>query len=227
MQKRDALDALLIEIANGPVTYLTVRNVPTQNSHMDERFGLFMIIALGEAVVAVAAGVAETPWGWQSVLTGIGGFLIAVSLWWMYFERANESTINQALRGGRAALLRSFFYGYSHVLAFMGIAATSVGIQIAIEATADHVFTAEAQTILCGGIAIFLIGVTTLQWASPQSLPQRTIAIRLSLALCLLCFIFLGTRLPAVAVVLTLGAVLISLNWIDETADVNIRPVAK
>ncbi|MEO1354130.1 MAG: low temperature requirement protein A, partial [Cyanobacteria bacterium J06635_15] len=99
--------ALLIEISNGPITYLTIRNVPTQKSHMDERFGLFVIIVLGEAIIAVTTGVAQTNWQWQSVLTGMGGFVTAVSLWWMYFERADESVINWALRGGRLALLRS------------------------------------------------------------------------------------------------------------------------
>ncbi|MGC1308579.1 MAG: low temperature requirement protein A [Phormidesmis sp.] len=207
--------ALLVEIGNGPITYLTIRNVPTHNSHMDERFGLFMIIALGEAIVAVAAGVSETNWDWQSVLTGAGGFLIAVNLWWTYFERVNESTINQALRGGKMALLRSFLYGYSHVLAFMGIAATSVGIQVAIESANGHAFSAEVRAVLCGGIAIFLIGVTTLQWASPGSLPQRVIRLRLGLALSSFAFIAGGANLSPAIVVLSLGAALIALNWLD------------
>lgn len=164
--------ALLIEISNGPITYLTIRTVPTQKSHMDERFGLFVIIVLGEAIVAIATGVAQTEWQWGNMLTGLGGFLTAVGLWWMYFERADDSVINWALRGGRVALLRSYIYGYSHLLAFMGIVATGVGIQSAIEAASGQAFTAEARTIFCGGVAIFLIGVTALQWASPSCLPK-------------------------------------------------------
>ena len=207
--------ALFIEIGTGPITYLTVRDVPTQNSHMDERFGLFMIIVLGEAIVAVAAGVSETSWGWQSILMGTGGFLIAANFWWMYFERAEESAINQALRGGKRALLRSFLYGYSHVLAFMGIAATSVGIQVAIESAADHAFTPEARTILGGGIALFLIGVTALQWASPGSLPQRVVVLRSGLALLALCLIPLETLFSPVVMVLLLGTALALINGID------------
>ena len=150
--------ALLIEISNGPITYLTIRHVPTQESHMDERFGLFVIIVLGEAIIAVATGVNETNWQWQSALTGACGFLTAVSLWWMYFERSDESTINQALRGDKWALFRSYIYGYSHVFVFMGIVATGVGIQFAIESFSGEAFTAELRTILCGGIAVFFIG---------------------------------------------------------------------
>ena len=206
--------ALLIEIGNGPITYLSVRNVPAQNSHMDERFGLFTIIVLGEAIVAVAAGVAGTAWEWQSVLSGASGFLIAVSFWWMYFERADESAINQALKGGKMALLRSYIYGYSHVFAFMGIAMTGVGIQVAIETTADSTFSFESSTILCGGVAIFLVGVTLLQWASPGSLPQRAILLRICLTGLSLCMI-LATTISPVGLVLLLGVALVGLNWMD------------
>lgn len=206
--------ALLIEISNGPITYLTIRHVPTQKSHMDERFGLFVIIVLGEAIIAVASGVSETDWQWRSVLTAMAGFLTAVSLWWMYFERADESTINQALRGGKMALFRSYIYGYSHVLAFMGIVATGVGIQFAIEAAAVEPFIAEMRTVLCGGIATFLVGVTTLQWASPNSLPARVILARSLLAILSLCLIPI-TLLSPVVIVGLLSLLILSLNKFD------------
>ena len=206
--------ALLIEVSNGPITYLTIRKVPTQKSHMDERFGLFVIIVLGEAIIAVATGVSETTWQWQSALTGVGGFLTAVSLWWMYFERADESTINQALRGGKLALLRSYLYGYSHILAFMGIVATGVGIQFAIEAVSSGDFGAEARTVLCGGVAIFLVGVTALQWATPQSLPRGVVGARLLLAALALSMIPLGVSPLEIVLVLSLS--LVSLNRFDN-----------
>ncbi len=207
--------ALLIEVSNGPITYLTIRNVPQQKSHMDERFGLFVIIVLGEAIIAVASGVAETNWRWGSVLTATGGFLTAVSLWWMYFERADESTINQALQGGKRALLRSYIYGYSHVLAFIGIVATGVGVQFAIEAATGEPFIAEMRTVLCGGIAVFLAGVTTLQWASPNSLPKRVMGVRSLLAIFSLCLVPLGSILSPLAVVILLSLLLIALNKLD------------
>lgn len=192
--------ALLIEICNGPITYLTIRSVPTQASHMDERFGLFVIIVLGEAIIAVATGVAGTDWQWNTTLTGIGGFITAVSLWWTYFERADESVINQALRGGKAALLRSYIYGYSHVLVFMGIVSTGIGIQLAIEAAAGEPFIPQARAVLFGGTAVFLLGVSIVQWASPRSLPGPVIATRLLLALAFIVLTGLsGFLLPSVS----------------------------
>lgn len=204
--------ALAIEISNGPITYLTIKQVPTQKSHMDERFGLFVIIVLGEAIVAVATGVAETQWQWNSILTGTSGFIAAVGLWWMYFERADESTINWALRGGRLALLRSFIYGYSHLLAFMGIVATGVGVQFAIEAASSGNWGIEVRTVLCGGLAIFLLGVTALQWAAPACLPRRVVVMRSLLALLSLSLIPLTTNMAPFVTVLILSLSLVALN---------------
>ncbi|MEM8542622.1 MAG: low temperature requirement protein A [Cyanobacteria bacterium P01_H01_bin.119] len=208
--------ALLIEISNGPITYLTIRNVPRQKSHMDERFGLFVIIVLGEAMIAVATGVSETDWQWESALIGAAGFLTAISLWWMYFERSGESIIDWALRGGRQALLRSYIYGYSHILVFMGIVATGVGIQFAIESVASGQFPIEVRVVLCGGVAVFLIGVTFLQWATPQSLPKRVITARLLLAAIALGLIPLGAVVSPVAIVIIIGVSLTALNRLDR-----------
>ena len=171
--------ALLIEITTGPITYATIRSVPRQVSHMDERFGLFVIIVLGEAIIAVASGVADLQWQRQEILTAIAGFIAAVSLWWMYFERADDSVIYSALRGDRRALMRSYVYGYSHVLVFMGIVAMGVGIQAAIEAAAAATSLSLAtRVVLSGGASLFLLGLTLVQWAAPRSLPDRVIVMR-------------------------------------------------
>ncbi|MEM6868030.1 MAG: low temperature requirement protein A [Cyanobacteria bacterium P01_C01_bin.121] len=213
--------ALFIEISNGPITYLTIKNVPQQQSHMDERFGLFVIIVLGEAIIAVASGVADTAWQWRNVLTALGGFMTAVSLWWMYFERSEESMINQALRGGKMALLRSYVYGYSHLFTFMGIVATGVGIQFAIEAASGDVFSWPMRTALCGGVAVFLSGTTILQWASPSCLPRRAIMMRIIVVAISLSLLPLGELLPPFAIVCLLACLLVGVNKYDGV------PIAK
>lgn len=203
--------ALFIEISNGPITYVTIRSVPAQVSHMDERFGLFVIIVLGEAIVAVATGVADTQWQWRATLTGLGGFIIAVNLWRMYFECADSSVINSALRGNKRALLRSYVYGYSHFFVFAGIVAAGVGIQSAIEATVEGSLTIEARAVLCGGLAVFLLGLSAVQWAAPYSLPGQIIGVRLLAALGCAVLVWLGTFLTPPVLIGVLVAILVGL----------------
>lgn len=193
--------ALLIEISNGPITYATIRSVPVQVSHMDERFGLFVIIVLGEAIIAVASGVSDIQWHWSETLTAMGGFIAAVSLWWLYFECAETSVINWALRSNqKSSLLRSFVYGYSHIFVFAGIVAAGVGIQSAIEGV-EAGLSLEARTVLCGGIALFLLGLTAVQWAAPRSLPRQILIGRMLAAVACGLLVGLGIWLnPAILI---------------------------
>lgn len=55
-------------------------------SHFAERFGLIVLIAIGESVVALGAA-SEGPHLTATRMTGlVSGLAIAVSLWWMYFD---------------------------------------------------------------------------------------------------------------------------------------------
>ncbi|MEH2072754.1 MAG: low temperature requirement protein A [Nostoc sp.] len=203
--------ALLIEITNGPITYATIKSVPVQVSHMDERFGLFVIIVLGEAIIAVARGVSDIQWQWQETLTAISGFIAAVSLWWFYFECAETSVINQALQSNqRRVLLRSYVYGYSHVFVFAGIVASGVGIQLAIESVKAGL-SAQARVVLCGGIALFLLGLSAVQWAAPRSLPQKILTGRILAANACIALIWLGGWLTSVALMGLLLLILLGL----------------
>lgn len=208
--------ALFIEISNGPITYATIRSVPRQVSHMDERFGLFVIIVLGEAIIAVASGVADLQWQWQEVVTATAGFIAAVSLWWMYFERADDSVIDAALRGDRRDLLRSYIYGYSHVFVFMGIVAVGVGIQAAIEAAAAaEALTLAARVVLAGGASLFLLGLMAVQWATPRSLPRRAMFMRGATATICVAAAAFGGSLSPLAMVGLLAVILVGLARAD------------
>jgi len=209
--------AMLIEISNGPITYATIRSVPAQVSHMDERFGLFVIIVLGEAVLAVATGVTDSNWQWRAALTALGGFIAAVSFWWMYFERADHSVIHSNLRGGKRALLRSYIYGYSHVLVFAGIVATGVGTQAAIEAAvASESLSTEARAVLWGGTSIFLLGLSAVQWATPRSLPSDVLQVRLLSALLCIALGWLSSSLVPFVAVGVLAVILVVLTSYED-----------
>jgi low temperature requirement protein LtrA len=209
--------ALFIEISNGPITYATIRSVPVQVSHMDERFGLFVIIVLGEAIISVANGVSDINWQWQETIAAASGFITAVSLWWLYFECANTSVINQALQSQqKRALLRSYIYGYSHVFVFAGIVATGVGIQSAIEAADTAQLNLVARTVLCGGISLYLVGLSIVQWAAPRSITNRIFGRRMLVAIAGIALIWLGGFLASVALMGLLALISIGLIWLES-----------
>ncbi len=56
-------------------------------AHFAERYGLFVIICLGESIVAIGVGANGRPIDAQLVLAAACGLLITVGLWWTYFDR--------------------------------------------------------------------------------------------------------------------------------------------
>lgn len=90
-------------------------------SKLVERFGLFTIIVLGEAIVGVASGLAEIEE--LSLGTGIEavfGLGLAFGLWWIYFDFV-------ARRESRPGVWWFFTWGNLHLPLVMGIAALGAG----------------------------------------------------------------------------------------------------
>lgn len=53
--------------------YVAFNDVPAQHSYLDERFGLFIIVVLGETIVAVTSATADTEWQVPAAATAIAG----------------------------------------------------------------------------------------------------------------------------------------------------------
>ena len=198
--------AVAVPMVNSPVAYYQLPDLPTQVSHMPERFGLFVIIALGEAVVGVAEAVAEVATTPAVLAASAGGFALAAALWWTYFIRADPSSLNAELGEGRRSVLRSHVYGYSHYVVYAGIVAASVGAEEAILAVGgDHAFSAVARWTLAGGVGVSVVGMALVHWGAATGLPRRVFALRLAVAAGLGAVAAIGWT-PGVALAVVSGA---------------------
>ena len=172
--------AVFVLMANSPLAYYQLPDLPSQLSHMPERFGLFMIIALGESVVGVAEGIAETPGTPLVFAASLAGFALGAGLWWIYFIRDDPSALSAALDGGRWALVRSHVYGYAHYFVYAGVVAASVGVEEAIIAIGEeHALEPGAGWALSGGTAVALVGIAIVHRAATRGLPARVFVARL------------------------------------------------
>lgn len=128
-------------------------------SHLPERFGLFTIIVLGEAIIAVVDGVSEQEWDVGSAIAAIFGLSIAFSLWWLYFDNIGSSAIQKARIEGRIVILNVWLY--AHLPLVVGIAATGVGVEQVLLAEANAALATPQRWLLCGAVALclFTLGV--------------------------------------------------------------------
>src|SRR5215211_7280743 len=81
-----------------------VSELPVKPAHFAERFALFVIITLGESIVAIGVGAGAHPHG--AVLLAVAlAFLLTLLLWWAYFDvvsTAAEERLGRAVRAERA-----------------------------------------------------------------------------------------------------------------------------
>ncbi|AFR49220.1 low temperature requirement protein A [Gordonia sp. KTR9] len=142
-------------------------DVPLHLEHLPERFGLFVILVLGESISAIVLGMKDSHWAWSSTAVAALGFTIAASVWWMYFDiggaeaKVEIQDDDSAVGSGRAD-----GYIYGHLPLTLGAALVGVGIEQYVLHPIGELESA-GRWILCGGIALFTVGVCSiLGWSS-------------------------------------------------------------
>ena len=159
---------------------------PFDSGHIPERYGLFTIIVLGESVVAVSAELGDVALDGGAVASALLGFGIAAAIWWSYFETVSSTSLS------RERMAASFLWGYGHLFGYAGIAATAVGVELAIDAGAggDHGLGLAVRLMLFGGPAVFLLSLVIVHTAEigwwGAGMLQRWTAIGALLALAVL-----------------------------------------
>ena len=180
--------AVAAEAAAPIMATMRSAGLPLHFEHLPERFGLFVILVLGESVAAIAVGVHETHWGPATVTVAVLGFVVAVSLWWTYFDLAGAgATHTLADRGGHRSTLLHDIYAYGHWPIAMGLAAAGVGIEGATLEGGQPTLAAGSRWVLCGGVALYLLALAAIQGGIAgslrSSLPWPGIGVPLILAL--------------------------------------------
>jgi len=151
--------ALLIDYA-GPAWLTRERLRGLQQvaiAHFAERYGLFVIICLGESIVAIGLSADSHQIDARLVAAVALGLATTVGLWWTYFDRF-AGIAEERLRGHDDVVLAGAdSYSYIHLAIVAGIIVFAVGMKVAIHDEAAGLPDA-ARLALCGGLALYFAG---------------------------------------------------------------------
>jgi low temperature requirement protein LtrA len=134
--------------------------------HFAERFGLFLIILLGEVVVEAGQsveGAVATTSGWAAL---VAAMLLAAALWWLYFDSAADINLKVLeLSGGSPTMARAIF-AVGHMLPAFALLITSAGVGLLLAEDPPRI----AYWLACVGIGIYL-GGTRAFMTGPRWMP--------------------------------------------------------
>jgi low temperature requirement protein LtrA len=167
--------AMLIDLAIPVPAWRTLKGATVVISHLVERFGTFFIIVLGESVSAAVAGVAGFEFTLQSWIVGGLCFVVALTLWWIYFDLTDTSVV------GRGALGLVFVYAHFSLLA--GVAGFGEGSKLVIMGAPAPSVGAGARWAMAGGVAAFALSLAAIHLGAEwTSLRDPTFVSRIVLA---------------------------------------------
>jgi len=132
-------------------------------SHFAERYGLFIIIVLGESVVTI--GTAATHREITASLLAAFAFAltITIALWWLYFDRTAAWAEQRLREADDPVLAAADAFSYLHLLLVTGVVLLAVGEKAAVADPAQSLPLA-ARLSLCGGVALYVIGYDAFKW---------------------------------------------------------------
>jgi low temperature requirement protein LtrA len=180
-------------------------------SHLAERYGLVIIIALGEAFVAIGIGASGIGLGLREVVAAILGLLVATSFWLAYFDffSIRGARLLADARGPERVALARDVYAYTHLPMIVGIVLFAFAMKIIVGHVGEELDSATAFA-LCGGSALYL-----LTYSAVRSRIEGRLALsrgRFSAAVLMLLVFPLATAVPALAALALVTVIWLALH---------------
>jgi low temperature requirement protein LtrA len=203
--------AALVEILSPRLLGWQATAIRFETAHLPERFGLFIILALGETVIAMGGQTAALDRiSTTTLLLAALSFVLICALWWTYFHFGADA-MKHSLRTTllQSRVVRDVF-SYAHLAYIVGILCVAVGLK-KLMAHPGHLPESVPDMLLAPGVAAFLAGFVYSRWrmfGAPTLF--RTIAALLCVALAVV-----AGWVPIVATAVAATVTLLVLNGLE------------
>ncbi len=196
---------------------------PPHLMHLPERFGLFTIIVIGEAVVSVVMGVGADRLTFATGSACVMGLVIAFTLWWGYFEGVRGAGTRQLTSKNHVRAYQQWLY--SHLPLTLGIVAMAVGVKRVIVLAPFAMIPIQEAFILSASAGVCMLSLNTIFLSSypgkpPDAalrfiLPHYMLAV-LTIATGSLAFVLSGIAVLGILTVLSILQILYSMRSLPD-----------
>lgn len=126
-------------------------------SHLAERCGLLMIIALGEGLLVSGATFEKLDWSSPNVMAFLIAFLGTLTMWWIYFNVGAECAAKRVESSDDPGHLGRLAYSYFHIIIVIGVILVDVSDELVLAHPIGAISGLTALVMLVGP-ALFVLG---------------------------------------------------------------------
>ena len=205
-----AIPFILLEMAGPVIAEHLHDGTPWHAHHIAERYGLLVIITLGEGLIGGTATLSAiiTTEGWTAdvVLLGLAGVGVTFGMWWTYFVIPSGEILH-------AHRERGFGWGYGHIPFFGALVAVGAGLHAAALRIEHHSLLSDTETVLT--VAVPLAAYVALLYLLYAQLSRTVDPFHALLMLGSALVLAAGVALVAMGVSLAWSLVVVALApWV-------------
>jgi low temperature requirement protein LtrA len=205
--------AAVIDLATPALFRRRLTHLRFDASHLPERFGLFVLIALGESIVAIGGPAASSEHLDATVVLAVAeAFVLACGLWWVYFHFASDAVRHALATASIQVDILRRVLSYGHLAFISAIIAVAVGLAEVVTHPTTRL-NAGVAALLFGGCALYLATFGYTRWQMFR-LWSKT---RLAAAAAVLVLLPVAPWLPGLGALAVLAAVVLALNGWEYT----------
>ncbi len=129
--------------------------VPPDPDHIEERFGTFINISLGEGFVGLVEAMRDQPWSGTVLTTAALSLLIGFSIWWGFFEALDQAPIAEVRERNRTVPYKIWIFSQLPLAA--GVAAAGIAVGNLVHDADAPMLDDSLRWLVCGMVALCYI----------------------------------------------------------------------
>ena len=130
--------------------------LPIDVHHTAERYGIFIIIVLGETFVKVLSSTSGAELTASVGVFALFAMIIVSCLWWRYFDDIAGALVKAT---GRA----TYIWIYSHLPLALGLVAYGVGVKKLLLEIDHPVLPDKYRWLICGALLLYLLFIAVME----------------------------------------------------------------
>jgi len=166
--------------------------VPPDAGHIEERFGTFINISLGEGFVGLVETMRDHPWSGTMLATAALSLLIGFSIWWGFFDDLDQAPVKEVRTSRRTGPYKIWMF--AHLPLAAGVAALGIAVGNLVHEADAAALDDSQRWLACGMVALCYVAHAIMHVAYARAGAGRT------------AWLIVARKLLTIAAALLLGA---------------------